>query len=206
MTITKRFETLQNTLERDRRARKINRGCRSREEGESVERITVLTLKRHLHLGDPRSGRWISQEEERRQADRGLCNSNPADWATRQRVDKCRWEKIGGDSRPRDGQDNGMFRAGPPLRSQARDTARQRTAQGNSDVNIGPQDPPGATFGTQFACQLGGDRDRSLDKVGLRVPPSRKPDLPFVAPFVSNISNLFECHYERIKNGYLRVT
>ena len=73
-------------------------------------------------------------------------------------------------------------------------------------MNIGPQDPPGATFGTQFACQLGGDRDRSLDKVGLRVPPSRKPDLPFVAPSVSNISNLFECDYERIKNGYLRVT
>lgn len=123
MTITKQLETL-HTLERDRKTRKINPGCRSREEGESVERITVLTLKRHLHLGDPRSGRWISQEEERRQADRGLCNSNPADWATRQRVDKCRWEKIGGDSRPRDGQDNGMFRAGPPLRSQARDTAR----------------------------------------------------------------------------------
>lgn len=36
-------------------------------------------------------------------------------------------------------------------------------------MNIGPQDPPGATFGTQFACQLG-DRDRSFDKVGLRVP------------------------------------
>lgn len=88
--------------------------------GTSVERITVLTLKRHLHLGDPRSGRWISEDEVRRR----LCNSNPADSPTRQRLDKCRWEKIGGDSRPRDGQDNGMFRVGLPVHSDARDTAR----------------------------------------------------------------------------------
>lgn len=46
------------------------------DEGEtSVGRITVLTLKRHLHLGDPRSGRWISRADET-PVHRRLCNSN----------------------------------------------------------------------------------------------------------------------------------
>lgn len=91
------------------------------DEGEtSVGKITVLTLKRHLHLGDPRSGRWISRADET-PVHRRLCNSNRA--AARQRLDKCRWEKIGGDSRPRDGQDNGMFRGPSPTRETRREVA-----------------------------------------------------------------------------------
>lgn len=121
-----------------------------------------MNLKRHLHLGDPRSGRW-----KRRAV---LCNSNDLDndSSTRQSPDKCREEKRKAAAirdRETDKTMGCLEELGISRNARHEGTLNEGEAAGTSVrdgsplvLPSGPNLPANTT-----------DKDRSFDKVVLRV-------------------------------------